>query len=156
MPISKRLALVCLAALLWTSSAFAQAAGGIPTVQLNPTPLYQVTCQNNNAAVNNAVTLTITVPNGLYAYFVEWDMQTVENGTATAQTNVKFTTTNLNGVQYQYSTPATANATVNFGPFTFALFPVKSQQPGVNVTFVSPALAAQAAYNINACYYFAQ
>jgi hypothetical protein len=124
-------------------------------VQQSATQLTACTTANANAAVNTTATLTITPPNGQYVYLSEMDAQVSNNATgAVTQANVKFTTTNLGGWQYQYSSANAANTSTSIGPFAFSP-PLKSAAAGTAVTIVSPAVNAQATYSINSCYYFA-
>jgi hypothetical protein len=135
----------------------AQQAGGPVLVQQAPTRLDA--CNGiayATAAVNNQVTATITVPGGLYAYVCGISADVCTNGTATVQSNVTFTTTNLPSLPtFQYSTPATANVCINPPVREFPAAPIKSAAPGTNVTVVSPAAATNNAYTIRVYYYLA-
>lgn len=139
--------------LLALGATSAQAQSAAPTlVQQSPTMLNACTSANATAAVNNQVTLTITPPSGQYVYLCGWDVTVSQNGTATANTNQSFTSTNIGGWAWKYSLAATANLAL---PQAFFLpFPVKAAQPGTAVTIVSPSALANTAFNINAYYYF--
>jgi hypothetical protein len=139
------------------SAAHAQALqppiGPPVLVQRSPTDLQACSVSHGDAAINTLVTLTVTPPAGQYVYLCGWDYQVATNGTATAQSNVKWTSTNLGGLAVEYSTPATANTTI-VGTYYFNV-PIRSATPGTAITIVSPAIAAQNAYSANAYYYFA-
>lgn len=121
-------------------------------VQQTASELRACTPINATAAVNNAVTLTLTPPSGWYVYLCGWDVASSQNGTATANTNVSYTSTNLGGWAWKYSIAATANLSITQA-FNISL--VKSAAPGTAVTIVSPSALAQTAFSINAYYYFA-
>lgn len=142
--------LLTLLILCHASPLFAQAP---VVVQQSPVLLTACTTAHATAAVNTQATLTLTPPNGLYVYFCGWDVAISQNGTATANTNLSFTSTNLGGWAFKYSLPATANES-RVQAFYFS-FPVKSAQAGVAVTIVSPAAQVNTAFAINGYYYFA-
>jgi hypothetical protein len=134
-----------------------RAQQGVPgtLVQQSPTMLNACTPSNKSAAVNNAVTVSLTPPNGLFTYICGIDLTVSEDATGlVAQTNASFTSTNLGGWAYEFSTTAALNTTPVDKNFYFPT-PVKSAQPGVAVTVVSPAANTHAAYNVNVYYYFA-
>jgi hypothetical protein len=148
----KRTLYAILAVLLTAVSASAQA----PTlIQQGATQLTACTTGNANGAVNATATLTLTPPNGQFVYISEIDMQVANDATgAVVSTNLKFTSTNIGGWQFQFSAANAANTSTNYGPFIFGP-PIKSAAAGTAVTIVSPAANTHAAYSINACYYFA-
>lgn len=122
-------------------------------VQQSATALNACSTANSTAAVNNQVTLTITPPSGQFVYLCGLDITVSQNGTATANTNASFTSTNLGGWAWKYSLAATANLAL-VQPFYFSI-PVKGAAAGVAVTVVSPTALAQTAFSINGYYYFA-
>lgn len=91
------------------------------------------------AAVGSTSTATITVPAGLYAYITGLSMDTCADGTGgTAQTNSNFTTTNIQSTpSWSFSFGGTAN-TCGVSLREWFNIPLKSLQPGTNVTVVSP------------------
>lgn len=119
------------------------------------------TPKNASAAVNNAVTLTITPPVGMFVYFCSWDITVSGNATPTAQNAASWTSTNLGASgstwSWTYSIgAATAGAMAIYTggyPGAGDVF-VRSQTAGTAVTFVSPTAAANNAYSINAFYFF--
>jgi hypothetical protein len=147
-----------IAILLFCLATSAPVWAQTPTViQQSATMLHACTAQNATAAVNNQVTLTLTPPAGQYVYVCGIDVTSSQNGTSTANTNSQYTSTNLgpagNTWGWKYSMAATANLAISQAfYFTQAL---RSTQPGVAVTIVSPAALAQTAFSINAYYYFA-
>jgi hypothetical protein len=111
------------------------------------------TLVHKDAAVNTAITLTIPAPSvGRTIYLCGWDFQVTANGTGTAQINVLWTTTNLNGLAVGYSIAGTASAMVS-GAF-YPGFLIQAQVPGQAVTIISPAVAAANAYSANAYYLY--
>ena len=135
-------------------SVLAQQVQGT-AIQQVPTRLDACTPINATAAINNAVTLTITPPAGQFVYLCGWDLTVSNNGTgAVVATNLSFTSTNLSGWKVAYSMVGTANTT-GFQYNTAFNSPIKSSAAGTAVTIVSPAANAQAVYNVNAYYYFA-
>lgn len=138
--------------------AAAPLAAQSPTlVQQSPTMLNACTAFNGTAAVNVQVTVTLTPPAGQYVYVCGIDVASSQNATSTANTNATYTSTNLgpsgNTWGWKYSLAATANLAISQS-FYFTQ-PLKSTQPGIAVTIVSPAALAQTAFSINAYYYFA-
>jgi hypothetical protein len=132
-----------------------EAQQGVPgaLVQQSPTELRACVPTHNDLAVNNQVTLTITPPPGQSVYICGLDVTASQNGTATINTNSKFTSTNIGGWVFEYSLAATAN-TMMAQAFNFSQ-PLKSVIPGTAVTIVSPAAIANTAFSINAYYYTA-
>lgn len=107
------------------------------------------------AAINNTVTLTLTPPSGQYVYLCNLVVGISNNATGTvASTNLTFTSTNLGGWLWKFSDVGTANVTTQSPFVTSTRWLLRSQVAGTAVTIVSPAVNAQAAYNINAAYYF--
>lgn len=141
--------LAILATLIVSTAAIAQP---VPVDQA-ATRASACTAANATAAVNNAVTLTLTPPSGYYVYLCGFDIAISQDGTATVNTNQSFTSTNLGGWAWKYSLPATANTQLTQS-FYFNN-PVKSAAAGTAVTVVSPAAKANSAFSINGYYYFA-
>jgi hypothetical protein len=126
---------------------------GASRVQQDATMLNACSPTNQTAAVNTQVTVTLTPPSGQSVYICGVDLTASQNGTATANTNSTFTSTNLGGWLWKYSIAATANLAISQA-FYFSQ-PMKSVIPGTAVTIVSPAALAQTAFSINVYYYFA-
>lgn len=126
-------------------------------VQQSQTMLNACTAFNQTAAVNAQVTVTLTPPAGQYVYVCGIDVASSQNGTSTANTNSQYTSTNLgpsgNTWGWKYSLAAAANTAISQS-FYFTQ-PLKSTQPGVAVTIVSPTALAQTAFSINAYFYYA-
>lgn len=144
----KRL-LIAFALLLLVPATFAQ--GPILNNGQSITLPYPCIPAHKDLAVNNQVVLTVPAPprGDLYVYICGWDWQAVQDGTATAQTNVLWTTTNFGGVAAEYSFAATPNALVS-GAF---YYPQPIAAPGFGpVIFTSPAAAAHVAYSVNVFY----
>lgn len=141
-------------AIMAIATLFALPAVSQTAVQQAPTRLDSCSTVNATAAVNNTATVTLTPPNSQSVYLCGLDIAISNDATgAVTQANVSFTTTNLGGWAWKYSSANAANTSL-----TQAFYwnvPVKSAQPGVAVTIVSPAVNAHAAYSINAYYYFA-
>ena len=110
------------------------------------------TTANARAAVNNAVTLTLTPPDGQHVYLCGWELTVSQNGTSTANTNLVFTSTNLGGWAYAYSLAATANLSLTHA--VRLAWPVKSTTATTAVTFVSPAAQTNTAFSISAFYFY--
>lgn len=111
-----------------------------------------ITSSGSALAVNTTTTSTLTAPAGQYVYITGVTFEVCTNGTGTAQNQVTFTSTNIsNTPSFQYSVAATASICQRWNEIFGA--PLKSLQPGVNVTFVSPTAAANNSYNIRAYYY---
>lgn len=144
---------VLLALLLCVGAAFAQA--GVPgtLVQQSPTELRACTPAHADGAVNSQQTVTLTPPAGQSVYVCGIDFSASQNGTATANTNSTFTSTNLGGWKFVYSLAATANTM--FGQAMNFSQPLKSVIPGTVVTVVSPAALTNTAFSINVYYYYA-
>jgi hypothetical protein len=124
-------------------------------VQQVPTELRACTVSHNDQAVNTLAPVTITPPNGWYVYVCGFDFQAVADGTGgTVQSNVKWTTANLGGLAVEFSFANTANTQVNFAAY-YAV-PMRAAQPGVAVTFTTPAVSLHTAYSQNVYYYFSQ
>lgn len=142
---------------LFPIAAFAQTATTATPTQQSATHADAMATASATAAVNTAVTLTLTPGGNQYVYVCEIDftISVDATGTSPATTNVSFTTTNLGGWSYKFSTAAdVANTIVLDKAFTFPTC-LKSLTPGTAVTIVSPAARTHAIYNINASYYFA-
>lgn len=141
---------------LFPTSAWAQVAGN-NTVNGNQVSLSSV-CRkaHQDAAVNNTVTLTLPTPStsSLTTCICGWDWQSVQDGTATAQSNVKWATTNFGNpvVSQQYSMSANPNALTS-GTFMPA-FLVAVDNPSLPFVIASPAAATHVAYSVNVYYTF--
>lgn len=144
------LALLLLAAF----PAFAQAPP--PPIQQGSQRLDSGTvCANgtNYNTVNTTSTATIAAGQGYF--YVTWlSISLAQNATASTAANLNFTSTNLNGIQWGYSTLATASATVVIAPGPVGAVPIKSSSPGTAVTVVSPAAATNTGYAITICGYY--
>lgn len=149
-------ALICSLCLL-ALCALPVAAQSPTLVQQSPTMLNACTAFNSTAAVNVQVTVTLTPPAGQYVYVCGIDVAISQNATSTVATNATYTSTNLgpsgNTWGWKFSLAAVANTSLTQA-FYFTQ-PLKSTAPGVAVTVVSPAAAAQTAYSTNVYYYFA-
>lgn len=146
----KLLALLLLAAF----PAFAQAPP--PPIQQGSQRLdAQTVCANgtNYNTVNTTSTATIPAGQG-YFYATELQIYVVQNATASVAANLNFTTTNLNGMQWGYSTLATASQTLVISPGPVGAAPIKSSSPGTAVTVVSPAAQTNTGYAITICGYY--
>jgi len=126
----------------------------LPGTPVTITGFPGITTLNATAAINNAVTLTLTPPAGSFVYLCGLDLIVSNSATgAVVATNLSFTSTNIGGWAYKYSMVGTANT--NGVDRSFTWWPcIKSSTAGTAVTIVSPAANAQAAYSINGYYYF--
>lgn len=108
------------------------------------------------AAVGSTSTATIVVPAGNYAYITGVSMETCANATGTTViTNGNYTTTNIQGTpSWSFSFAGTANTCIPVIRESFSV-PLKSAQPGVNVTFVSQTGAGNNQHTIRVYYYLA-
>lgn len=140
---------------LSVSQVFAQSVPGTLTQQ-SPTRLDACTGINaKSTAVNTLATVTITAVSGQYIYLCGVSFEVTNSGTgAVTQANVCWTTTNMGGVQWCYSSINAANTSTTFTP-TLPTQTVKAALPGTAVTVVSPGINAQIIYNVNAYYYYA-
>ena len=147
----KRLIASIFALLAFSGVAFAQAS-----IQAIGTRLDVATAVAfATAAVNNQVTATIAVPAGQYVYITAISYDVAQNNTGTtAANNVQFTTTNISGSPILSTSVAGVANTTAHGFEGYAV-PLKSAAPGTNVTVVSPAANATAAYTIRVYYYTA-
>jgi hypothetical protein len=152
----RRLLLAFVLALL-PGLAFAQAQVAPPVQQSSTrsdaaTLVGAITSSGTALAVNTTTTSTLTAPSGQFVYITGITFEVCTDGTATAQNQVTFTSTNIsNTPSFEYSIAATVSICQRWSePFAA---PLKSLQPGVNVTFVSPAAALHNSYNIRAYYY---
>lgn len=144
------LALLLLAAF----PAFAQAPP--PPIQQGSQRLDAGTvCANGTNYNTVASTSTATIPAGQGFFYVTYlSINVVQNATASVATNLNFTSTNLNGLQWAYSTLATASNTVVIAPGPVGPAPIKSSSPGTAVTIVSPASQTNTGYAITVCGYY--
>lgn len=149
----KRIVLGLLGLCALTGSAFAQAT----STQQASTRLDAATAVAfAQAAVGSQSTATITVPAGLSAYVTGVSIDTCADGTGTtALANSNFTSTNLQSTpSWAVSFAATANTCATPIREMYAT-PLKSSQPGVNVTVVSPNASAHNQFTIRVYYYLA-
>lgn len=149
----RRITFALLGLLALTSGAFAQAT----SVQQAPTRLDAATgVAFAQAAVGSQSTATITVPSGLSAYITAVSMDTCADGTGgTALANSNFTSTNIQSTpSWSVSFAGTANTCATAIRESYAT-PLKSSQPGVNVTVVSPGASAHNQFTIRVYYYLA-
>lgn len=125
--------------------------------QQSPVDAQACMVAQKTAAVNVAVTCTIPPPptelDGYSIYLCGLDIAVSQDGTSAAVTNGLFTSTNIWGWAWKMSLEATANKSLTQA-FNFPK-PIKAQSPNQPVTIVSPAAVANAAYSINAYYYYA-
>jgi hypothetical protein len=138
-----------LACALIAAPAFAQ-----QQVTQSATRAEGLTASNATAAVNNAVTLTLTPNSGQYVYLCGYEIVVSGDGTGTAQTNVSFTSTNLGSWALKYSAVGTARVNLQFNNPPLATC-IKATAAGTAVTIVSPTAAANAAYSITGFWYSA-
>ena len=135
---------------------FATPASAQTAVQQVPTRLDAATnvCFAQ-LAVNNTSICTIVVPAGQFAYVTGISIDTCQNGTATINTNVNYTTTNLPSTpKFPVSLAATANlcgTSIRYFPST----PLKSLAAGTSVVVTGPAAAANTQQTIRVYYYLA-
>lgn len=136
------------------TSAFGQAVG----VQQQATRVEAATAVAfAQAGVGVTSTATIVVPAGLYAYITALSMDTCADATGgTAQVNSNYTSTNLPSTpSWSFSFGGTANTCAVPLRESFSA-PLKSAQPGVNVTVVSPSGGAgHNQFTIRVYYYLA-
>ena len=108
------------------------------------------------ASVGSQVTCTMTPSGSNYVYITSIDLMVCQNGTATANTNLTFTTTNITGAPvFQESLPATINTCTPVHTLPLVT-PLKSSTPGTAVTIVSPASQTNTAFTITASWYEGQ
>lgn len=139
-----------------TLASSAMTARPATITQQSATDLRACSPKSATAAVNNAVTLTITPPNGMYVYLCGLDVTLANDGTgAVASTNLSFTSTNLGGWAWKFSQSGTANTTLAQSFVVGAGLAIKAAAPGVAVTIVSPVANLDATYSTTAYYYFA-
>jgi hypothetical protein len=149
----RRFWMIVAALLLSCGYAAAQAPVQQSGTMLNAgTQLCAITSSGTALAVNTQTTATCTAPVGQYVYLTGITFEVCTDGTATAQNQVTFTSTNIsNTPSFEYSIAATASICQRWNE-AFAS-PLKSLAPGTNVTFVSPSAALHNSYNIRAYYY---
>lgn len=140
---------------IFAPQVFAQGVPGTLTQQ-SPTRLDSCTGINaKSTAVNTLATVTIPAVSGQYIYLCGVSFEVTNSATgAVTQANVCWTTTNLGGIQWCYSSTNAANTSTTFTP-TLPTQTVKAALPGTAVTVLSPAINAQIIYNANAYYYYA-
>jgi hypothetical protein len=139
------------------SAAFGQSASIVQQsgTQLNAGTVCAVAA-NPQVATQN--TLTFAVPSGLSFYLTSIYLAASQDATGAASSNTRFTTTNLQSMEWDMSMASAASTNlvvVNYGNPAGI---VKSAQGPLNVTIVSPAATgggAHTAFAMNACGYFA-
>jgi hypothetical protein len=141
---------------LLNEGARLHAQQGVPgtLVQQSPTQLNASTkfC-TTTAVVASQVTCTMTPSGGNSVYLTSLDLMVCQNGTATANTNLTFTSTNLTGSPvWQESLAATANLCAPQHTIILPT-PLKASTPGTAVTIVSPASQTNTAFTITASWY---
>ena len=138
-------------------SALAQVSPNQVT-ETGTTPRSGVICQTAaNPAVNTQNTLTFNVPAGVSLYLTKVRLDVVADGTGgTALSIGRFTTTNLNGIEWDTSFAGTASTATNAANESNPNGLVKSAVGPLNVTIVSPAAGTHNAYPMHACGFFAQ
>lgn len=124
-----------------------------PRVAHAQTETRYCTTANATSTINAQATVTLTPPlPDQFVYLCSWDVTASQNASATANTNLKFTSTNIGGWSWQYSLGNTANTTINQG-FYFTGY-VRATTVGTAVTIVSPAAVANTAFSINVSYFY--
>lgn len=105
-------------------------------------------------AVNTQNTLTIPAQSSKYIYITSIQLGACQDAVGGAISNVNFTTTNLNGLVWQVSQASAVNTCIT--PPIVLLFPngLKSAQPGLAATIVSPAAATHTAFPMYVTYYY--
>lgn len=151
----KSLRLLALALVLSLApAAFAQQASNATPTQQTATMANACVPSSTTNAVNTTSTLTLTPPAGMFVYLCGLDLNVSNNATgAVVATNLVWTSTNLGGWQYKFSSVNAANTNGLDKSFVWSPI-IRSAQPGLAVTIVSPAANAQAAYTITGYYYF--
>lgn len=116
-----------------------------------------VTCQViGTPAVNTQNTLTFVVPSGQALYLTSIKLAVEADGTGgTALSLGRFTTTNLQSLEWDVSFVGTANTYQDVIAMSNPAGIVKSAIGPLSVTIVSPAGGAHNAYPMMACGYFA-
>ena len=148
----RKLLLALFALPLLCGLAFGQAQ-----VQQSPTRLDACTAVATSVqAVSTQTAATVTVTGSNYAYICGIFMEVCGNGTGTAQTNVTFTSTGLQGnPSWAYSTTAAQVTSACFRISNSYGTPLKSATPGTNVVITPPAAATNNSYGIRIYYYLA-
>lgn len=131
--------------------------------QSNTTPvqatqsLYYTIPISATAAVNTATTLTIPAPPaGLYNYVCSLSIDSSNDNTGTAVTNVATSSTNFNSFALKFSHTATASGDYTSPVYKFgdpATGCAKSTSPGTATTFVSAASQTHDIATWTATYY---
>jgi hypothetical protein len=144
--------------LSWLALLVATAALAQAPVQQSPTRLDACTNVGLAApAVSLQATLQVTPPAGQYVYICGFAFDVCANATgSTAQNNVTFTSTNINGSPtWQYSAPVLTSLCYASPIREMLPTPLKSAAPGTQVQIQSPALDTNLQYTIRMYYYFA-
>ena len=136
-----------------TSLAFGQAT----SVQQAPTRLDAATgVAFAQAAKGSISTATITVPAGLYAYITGVSIDVCADGAGgNAYANLNFTSTNIQSTPSWAISAALAANTCAVPIRESYATPLKSSQPGVNVTVVGPTVGATNQQTIRVYFYLA-
>jgi hypothetical protein len=135
-----------------TSFATAQTAVQQSASQLNAGLVCQVAA---SPAVNTQNTLTFNVPAGQSLYLTSVYLAAAQDATGGAVSNVRFTTTNLQSLEWDFSQASAASTYAVVANYTNPAGIVKSAVGPLNVTIVSPSAATHTAFPMNACGYFA-
>ncbi len=141
--------------ILWcvASSVSAQVVQNGQVINNGPRPC---SVAHGDAVVNTLVTVSTPTPRGGQAVFVCGIDLTVSNDStgAVTQVNVQFTSANLGGWKYTYSSINAAN-TNGLDKIFYPNLPLRASIEGVPVSIASPAINLHAAYSINLYYYIA-
>lgn len=137
----KILVAACLIAIALLVPALASAQG-VPGTLIQQSPSELKACGLLTTATGtSAVTATVTVPSGMYAYICLVELSSVANTSAAAGTPTGWTSTNLGGTVFGFC--RNDGAALSQGVvacnyiYPFTATPLKSSQPGTNVTIVS-------------------
>jgi hypothetical protein len=152
-----RRALFSLAFLL----GLAGAAAAQVSVQQSPSRLdasTAVAVGTNFDTVNTQSTATVTPPAGQFVYITRIELESCQDATGGAVSNVNFTSTGLGSgatasPQWELSQAAAAS-TCTFRDVNLVT-PLKSATQGTNVTVVSPSAATHTGFGIKVYYYLA-
>ena len=116
---------------------------------------------NFNTINTQSVATTVAPPAGQYVYVTGLLAGACEsNTTGTAVVNANFTTTNLFGLEFAISVPATLGLCAGAGPtgapqwFPFPS-PLKAAAPGLAVSLTSPTAGAQVGFITAIAFYTA-
>lgn len=139
---------------LFSARAFAQQpvpAGATPVTQTTTLLTAAQAVAHSHAT---GVTLTITVPAGMFAYITGLDISDCEGTALTAAAPTYITTTGINGSpQYQIGSGPAVAGTCSPTIAGIGTQPLKSQTAGTNVTFVLPTFVTNQVVSLNVYYY---